>query len=67
MHILLHCFTIYYRKNTKFDWTRDCGITFKQLKSALVYAPVLAMPDYDFVFETNTSDVAVGAMLMQHD
>ena len=56
-------------KNTKFDWTTDCDTAFNQLKYALVHAPVLAMPDFNanFVVETNASDVAVGAVLMQHD
>ena len=56
-------------ENTKFGWTMDCDTTFNQLKHALVYAPILAMPDFDanFVVETKTSDMAVGAMLMQYD
>ena len=56
-------------KNTKFDWITDCDTPFKQLKHALVYAPVLAMPDSDanFVVETDASDVAVGAVLIQHN
>ena len=69
IHILLHHFTIYYGKNIKFDWTTDCDTAFNQLKYDLVHAPVLAMPDFDanFVAETDASDVAVGAVLIQHD
>ena len=39
--------------NTKLDWTTDCDTTFNQLKRALVYAPVLAMPNFytNFVVE----------------
>ena len=56
-------------KNTKFDWTTDCNTAFNQLKHALIYAPVLAMPDFDadFVIKTYASDVALRAVLIQHD
>ena len=52
----------------KNDWTTDCDTAFKQLKHAIVYALVLAMPDFDdsFVVKTDTSDIAVGVVLMQH-
>ena len=48
-------------ENTKFDWTTDCDTVFKQLKHALVHAPILAMPDFDtdFVVKTDASDVAI--------
>ena len=67
--ILLYCFIIYYGKTTKFDWTTDYNTVFNQLKHALVHAPVLAMPNFyaNFVVETNASNMAVGAVLMQHD
>ena len=47
----------------------DCDIEFYQWKHSLVYTPVLAIPYFDanFVVESNTSDVAVGAVLMQYD
>ena len=56
-------------KITKFDWNTDCDTAFNQLEHALVHTPILAMPNFDanFVVETNASDIAVGAVLMQHD
>ena len=46
----------------------DCETAFNQFKYALVHALVLTMPDFDanFMVETDTSHVAVGAVLMQH-
>ena len=47
----------------------DCDTTFKQLKHALVHAPILAIPGFypNFIIETKTSDISVSAVLMQHD
>ena len=53
-------------ENTKFEWTTDCNTAFTQLKHILMYAPVFAMLNFDasFLFETDASDVAIGAVLM---
>ena len=67
IHILLHCFTIYYgKKKTKLEWTLDCDTAFNQLKHALVYISILVMPNFNanFMVETNASDVSVGSVLM---
>ena len=39
------------------------------MKHALVHVPVLAIPNFgaNFMVEINASDVAVGAVLIQHD
>ena len=57
------------KKHKYFDWIIDCENAIIQLKYALLYCSVLSMPDFDanFAFETDTSDIAVGAVSMQHD
>lgn len=55
------------KKGTPFQWTSQTQAAFDLLKSALVQAPVLAVPDYSkqFVIETDASDLGIGAVLMQ--
>lgn len=52
---------------TKFRWTREADEAFLKLKSVLVSAPVLIMPDYTIPFSVacDASDVAIGAVLTQ--
>ena len=56
-------------KNINFYQTTDLNTAFKHLKSALVYALVLAMPNFNAnsIVETDASYLAIGVMLMQHD
>ncbi|XP_059066066.1 uncharacterized mitochondrial protein AtMg00860-like [Cryptomeria japonica] len=52
----------------KFVWTKAQERAFEGLKSRLCSAPVLALLDLQqpFEIETNASDYAIGAVLMQH-
>jgi hypothetical protein len=54
-------------ENTLFVWTSEHDKTFSTLKTSLVQAPVLALPNFDkpFALETDASDLAIGAVLMQ--
>lgn len=51
----------------KFKWSTEAEDAFLKLKSALVSAPVLVMPDYTkpFAIACDASDVAIGAVLTQ--
>ena len=55
-------------KNTMKDfWTPACTAAFEDLRTALMSAPVLALPDPDlpYVLQTDASDIALGGVLMQ--
>jgi hypothetical protein len=54
------------KKNVLFHWTHDQDVAFHTLKSALMEAPVLALPDFNqpFCIEIDASDLGVGAVLM---
>lgn len=51
----------------KFTWTVEANVALDKLKAALVSAPVLANADFTlpFIIETDSSDLAVGAVLVQ--
>lgn len=57
------------KKNTVFEWSGDCEESFKDLKHALVSAPVLAYPKFgpgnQFILETDASITGLGAVLSQ--
>lgn len=58
------------RKNVEFNWNPEAEESFSQLKSALVSAPILKMPDYNLPFRilSDASAFSVAAVLTQtHD
>eukprot|EP00061_Rhincodon_typus_P004271 g22175.t1 len=61
--------TILFKKNMKFQWTEPCQEAFENTKPLLNTVPVLATPNFlkPFVVAINTSDVGVGAVLLQED
>ena len=56
------------RKSTKFEWSDECEMSFQELKTRLVTAPVLAMPDggEGFVIYNDASKKGLGCVLMQN-
>jgi hypothetical protein len=55
------------KKGSLFIWTDASEVAFQTLKTALITAPVLALPDFSlpFVVETDACDVGIGAILSQ--
>ena len=55
------------KKNTPFVWGEKEETAFNRLKTAMVTAPVLQLPDFDreFTVTTDASEVSVGAILQQ--
>lgn len=51
----------------KFHWTEEANVAFEKLKNALISAPILSNPDFrlPFIIETDSSDTAIGAVLVQ--
>ena len=56
------------KKGVQFQWTPAAETAFRTLQTALIQAPVLAVPDFTqrFVVETDACRYGVGAVLMQN-
>jgi hypothetical protein len=57
------------KKNCKFVWTKSADKAFNQLKERLMSAPILQFPNFNktFYLQTDASNYATGAILMQMD
>ena len=55
------------KKDRTFRWDDEAEKSFNQLKTAMVTAPVLQLPDFEreFVVTTDASEVSVGGILQQ--
>lgn len=55
------------RKGKKFVWTDECEVAFQKIKDALVSAPILASPNFNYPFyvQTDASTFGLGAVLTQ--
>ncbi|KAE8658935.1 hypothetical protein F3Y22_tig00116965pilonHSYRG00363 [Hibiscus syriacus] len=55
------------KKDKVWEWSTKCQDAFEKIKKAMVSEPMLVLPDYTkhFVVFTDTSDVAIGGVIMQ--
>lgn len=66
-HIVAPISDLLKKGKSKFGWTEQADQALLQLKSALTSPPILANPNFSlpFAIETDSSDLAVGAVLIQ--
>ena len=55
------------KKDKKYEWDDNCEKAFMKIKTLLLTAPVLIMPDYQkpFKLQVDASDYGAGAVLLQ--
>ena len=56
-------------KKKKVKWTRECQVTFDELKNKCTQTPILAYANYKkpFIVHTDASELGLGAVLYQRD
>ena len=54
-------------EDREFLWMESCEEAFRKLKGKLIFAPILAFPDFtkSFVLDTDASNEGIGAVLSQ--
>ena len=54
-------------KKDTFQWTEEAHFAFEQFKVAMIYTPVLSLPNFQELFQlfSYASGVCTGAILMQ--
>lgn len=54
-------------RDREFLWTEACEVAFRRLQGKLVFAPILAFPDFTktFVLDTDANNEGIGAVLSQ--
>ena len=52
-------------KKSAFEWTKAAQKAFEEVKQKLCQAPILALPNFDELFEIECNGSRVGAILVQ--
>eukprot|EP01018_Ginkgo_biloba_P023038 Gb_17942 [translate_table: standard] len=60
-------FTHLLKKDTVFHWNEECQQAFEQLKQYLLHPPTSPVPDKPLLLYISATQVALGALLAQHD
>ena len=57
------------QKKQKFMWTPNCQAAFENIKTVLLVAPVLHVPNFSKLFKLfiDADDIGVGSVLLQED
>ncbi len=55
------------KKNTKYNWSKECQEAFLNIKECLLSDPILSYPNFDkeFIIRTDASTKGIGAVLLQ--